>query len=276
VNAWWPTSPKPGNLGDILTPWMMRRDGVEPRFVGTDYCGKVLGIGSTLRFAQKGDLVWTTGIMRRSDGPYAAADFRALRGPMSAEKCGVLGKVPVGDGALCLPRYYAGNGHKEARRDTKNGTEFLTTDCTDCTDAEGSNLSGLERVRLAVVPHYIDLAHRDEWPAEWRAEGVRVISPLTVDVEGFVDAILSAERVESSSLHGCIVAAAYGVPWRWVRIGNRLSGDDSKFEDFRLSLGQVNVDDLMAARPWMAEVLSQSAQRPGERALSGETQIART
>jgi hypothetical protein len=225
MKTWWPTTPMPGNLGDILTPWMMRRDGVEPEFVGTDFRGKVLGIGSTLRFAQRYDEVWSTGLMRRSDRPDPSANFRALRGPISAEVCGVLGRVPLGDGAMCLPRYYAG--------DRRQGTG--------------------DRAKLAVVPHYIDLPHRDEWPADWKEEGVLVINPRTVDVEGFVNQILSAERVESSSLHGCIVAEAYGVPWKWVRIADRLNGDDTKFEDFRLSLPHVCVDDLMAARPWRPE-----------------------
>ena len=198
----------------------MRRDGVEPEWVGSSYQGKVLGIGSILKFAQKGDQVWTTGIMRRSDGPYTKqANYRALRGPHSAEKVGLLGKVPLGDGALCLPRYY--------------------TPKSKPTEPFG------------IVPHYIDMPHKREWPIHWL--GGELISTLTTDVEEFIDQIYSCQFIESSSLHGCIVAQAYGIPWKWVRIGNRLSGDDVKFADFTDSLPHVNIDDLMAARPWISK-----------------------
>lgn len=220
MKTWWAVSPKPGNIGDILLPWMMRKDGVEPEYVGSNYQGKIIGIGSTLKFVQKEDEVWTTGAMRRTDQPSPKASFRALRGPITAEICGMKGKVPLGDGAMCLPRYF---------QPVKKPLLF--------------------RDSFGVVPHYIDLPHRGEWPFSWA--DAKVISPLTTDVEAFVSAVANCDRIESSSLHGCIIAAAYGIPWKWVRISNRLSGDDTKFEDFRLSLPQINIDDLMAARPWI-------------------------
>lgn len=217
--AWWPTAPLPGNLGDILTPWMMRRDGVEPQFVGTDYCGKILGIGSILRWAQKEDEVWTPGFARLTDRCETRCHIRALRGPITAELCGILGRVPLGDGALCLPRYYS-----PAIRPT---------------------------VKLLGIAHYVDWPHPEAWPAHWHDENAKVITTLTTDVEGFIDQILSAERVESSSLHGAVVAAAYGIPWKFLVLGDRLCGDGTKQRDFELGLAQANVDDLMATRPWI-------------------------
>jgi len=46
---------------------MMRQDGVEPTHVSQNESGKILGIGSILRFAKPGDQVWTSGIMRKGD-----------------------------------------------------------------------------------------------------------------------------------------------------------------------------------------------------------------
>lgn len=195
----------------------MRRDGVEPEYVSNGSPGKILGIGSTIRFAQAGDQVWTTGAMRLADRPNPKANFRALRGPITASICGVTGRVPLGDGALCLPRYYTPK------------TKPI--------------------VPLGCVIHYIDLPHKEDWPDAWKT--ALPISPLTTDVEWFIDRICMCERIESSSLHGGLVAAAYGIPFKFVKLGNRLSGDGTKFEDAIQGIAASNVDDLMAARPWI-------------------------
>ena len=220
MKTFWPITPKPGNVGDILTPWMMRQDGVEPEFVGSNFCGKILGIGSIMRLAQKDDQVWTTGIMRKSDRPDPMANFRAVRGPLTADACRLTGKVPLGDGALCLPRYYQPE-------------------------------SVLATVKTLFVFHYVDWPHRNDWPKEWKDEGNRVMTTLTTDVKGFVDQITSAEHVVSSSLHGYLIALAYGIPARWIKLGDRLSGDGTKFVDGFQGWEQANIDDLMAARPWI-------------------------
>lgn len=227
MKTWWAVSPKPGNLGDVILPWMMRHDGVEPEYVGSNYCGKVIGIGSTLKFVQNGDEVWTTGAMRKTDKPDMRANFRALRGPITADICGVLGKVPLGDGALCLPRYYK----PEAK-------------------------TILQRLCVA---HYVDMNHPDEWPRHWHAGSSMVITTITDNVTGFIDIIRSATEVESSSLHGGLIAAAYGIPFKFVKIGNRLNGagpgDDLgiKFKDALEGIKQCNVDDLMGCRPWIKQ-----------------------
>jgi len=200
---------------------MMRQDGVEPQWVHKDRAGKLLGIGSILRFAKPGDSVWTSGIMRKSDPINPKACFFALRGPLSLEASGVThrARIPLGDGALCLPRYYA----------PERKPVF----------------------KLGIVPHYCDLPYRNEWPKHWHS--AKLISPLTTDVKGFIDQIVSCERIESSSLHGCIVAEAYGIPWAWVKIGDRLNGDGSKFHDAFEGFKVADVDDLMDARPWISQ-----------------------
>lgn len=47
-----------------------------------------------------------------------------------------------------------------------------------------------------------------------------------------VSDIVNSDVVISSSLHGIIVAEAYGFPAIWVRISNLLIGDRHKFLDY--------------------------------------------
>ncbi|NKX49342.1 polysaccharide pyruvyl transferase family protein, partial [Arthrobacter deserti] len=52
-------------------------------------------------------------------------------------------------------------------------------------------------------------------------------------LERVVAQIANASHCIATSLHGIIIAHAYGVPWTWLRIGDHeLHGDSFKFEDF--------------------------------------------
>lgn len=66
---------------------------------------------------------------------------------------------------------------------------------------------------------------------------------LVIDVSNpwteVVDAIRSSDVVLSSSLHGLIVAEAYGIPASWIRISDRLQGGSFKFNDYYLATGRA-------------------------------------
>lgn len=56
-----------------------------------------------------------------------------------------------------------------------------------------------------------------------------------------IDQIVSSELCISSSLHGLIIAQAYGVPWVWLNLVEQpLDGHDFKFEDFFSTLKDSN------------------------------------
>jgi hypothetical protein len=59
----------------------------------------------------------------------------------------------------------------------------------------------------------------------------RVID-LQAPVEHVADAVASCDLVASSSLHGIIIAHAYGVAATWVEFRPLPSGDGSKFRDY--------------------------------------------
>ena len=89
--------------------------------------------------------------------------------------------------------------------------------------------------RVAVLPH---LDHRGIFgnPLAPRDNAVHVIDARQ-GLEQVVREIAAARVCISSSLHGIIVAQAYGVPWVWVRIEDALiAGDTFKFRDFFTTL----------------------------------------
>lgn len=84
------------------------------------------------------------------------------------------------------------------------------------------------RQKICLVPHYVDkyrfrdLARRD----------VDVVNVNSRDLLAEIRKIATAELVISSSLHGLIIAEAYGVPTVWVEPSERILGGHHKFLDY--------------------------------------------
>jgi hypothetical protein len=82
--------------------------------------------------------------------------------------------------------------------------------------------------KIALVPHY---AHRKHF-AKLDTAALHVVDVR--DKPGrVIDQIAGASCCISTSLHGLVVAQAYGIPWVWLRLTDApLLGGDFKFEDF--------------------------------------------
>ncbi|MGW3448813.1 polysaccharide pyruvyl transferase family protein [Streptomyces sp. NPDC001076] len=206
VPAFWCRAPSQGNVGDRLTPWLIRRiSGAPARWVAPHAPHpKHFVTGSVVGLAGASSLVWGAGVMYDGERIDARAQLLAVRGPLTREAALRSGAVcpPVyGDPALLLPRYLPRRVGAVVRRP-------------------------------AVVPHFADKARarlgiRDGW------HFIDVQSP----VEEVVDQLVRASLVASSSLHGIILSHAYGIPAAWISYGDLPSGDGSKFHDYFLSVG---------------------------------------
>ena len=215
IQAFWPTGPKPGNMGDLLTPLLVKwMAGVTPTWTPATAVGTHLVVGSVIKFAARHARVWGTGAMWYGDKPSPDASYFAVRGPLTRQVVlAAGGSCPeiYGDPALLLPLFH--------------------------------NAPVTKQYRLGIVPHYVDYnAAKLAWNL---LPNTFVINILRSDPLQVIDEIRRCEYIVSSSLHGLIVAQAYGIPA--VAIGTlagKLSGDGIKFRDYLLSTGQPVVDPV--------------------------------
>ena len=202
MTAWWSQSPRPGNLGDVLTPVILQGLGFRVKHAPRDQA-QLLAIGSIIRFARAHHTVWGSGAMWAKDKPSPGARYLAVRGPLTREvvlRAG--GDCPeiYGDPALLLPLIH--------------------------------DIPVEQTHEVAIVPHYVD-----EKGVRARYRNWHIISPLNANPLVVVDRIRACKAIVSSSLHGIIVAHAYGIPAAWVRFSNLLDGDDIKFRDHAEAVG---------------------------------------
>ena len=209
INATWCIS---SNIGDNLTPYIIRQiTGSDPVYAqgGADYEHYVLA-GSMLNHANRNSIVWGAGLANITDGVNGGARLHAVRGPISRMRA-LSSRVPCpqvfGDPAILLPELYF--PHIEKKYD------------------------------IGIVPHYVDQFRA----ATWYTEGQHIINALQ-PVEDFVDAILECSSIVSSSLHGIIVAHAYGIPALWVKMSDSIGGDDTKYRDYYMSVGMDTTNSV--------------------------------
>ncbi len=184
------------NFGDLVgTALVEYITGTLPRLTHRASTGKLLTVGSILSNARVGDTVWGSGAICDQDVDVAGVTVLALRGPLSVQLTRADPHTPLGDPALLLPTFY--------------------------TPPQAT------RHRIGFVPHYVDLPI-----ASSLAPDAYVVDVTARDWRTTVDAITACDVIVSSSLHGLIVAEAYGVPAVWSRTRNPIVGDDFKFRDY--------------------------------------------
>lgn len=191
------------NFGDLLTPFLLQAvTGEIPIWVPWRYQGKILGAGSLIHHMQDRDVVWGTGAIRDAPvTPRSKVRVLAVRGPLTRKLLHADVPEVYGDPALLLPRFY-----DQPQEETFD---------------------------VGLVPHFVDkpFMRLDHDP-----------SILMIDVQAdwrkVVDDIRKCRSIVSSSLHGLIVAEAYGIPAVWVSAGDRVVGGTFKFHDYYLATGR--------------------------------------
>ncbi len=169
---------------------------------------KLLATGSILSFAFDGDVVWGSGIngklLNKKDYKFTTLDIRSVRGPLTRKflekHFGITCPQIYGDPALLTPYFFP-----EFAKKPRPAYDYI------------------------IIPHYSeeDLFSKEEW------ENV-VYS--TEPWEEIIDKILDSRLVISSSLHGLVIAEAYGIPARLLRLTE--NEPLFKYNDYYLGTGR--------------------------------------
>ena len=225
---WWQSRP---NVGDEISPvivdWMLEKKNLtrEQEIRSTKH---LMAVGSIIGMSKFDATIWGSGIHVESSikrlkrfRPLIKYDIRALRGPVTKQILEGLGynckNAVYGDPAVLMPLIYPG-----------------------CKDRN--------RKGTLVIDHYYN-----DSSSGFPDKDIKVISAGVEDWKGFIDEILMSEKVISSSLHGIILAEAYGVPAVFVSKG--MDQQMMKYKDWYQSTGR---DDYPIAAS-VEEALSMKA-----------------
>lgn len=159
-------------------------------------------------------VIWGTGVIDNIPLYLPQAKILAVRGPHTAKALSLKTNVPFGDPGLLVSDIIAAP--------TKIG-------------------------KIGVVPHYVDKAH--PVVAEAAKEDRFVIIDVEDDWQNTATHIAQCDVILSSSLHGLIVADAYGIPNQWLEFSKNVIGGGFKFRDYADGIGRaamtpVEVSDL--------------------------------
>ena len=170
-----------------------------------------LVIGSTITMlTTKDTVIWGGGVIdENAKMPSKPKKVLAVRGPLTRNyllRHSIDCPTIYGDPALLLPLYYK----------PQKGKQF----------------------KLGIIPHY------DDYGNPLLDKLKKDSNILFIKMEDYdswlevIEQIYSCENIASSSLHGLIIAEAYGIPNLWIEISGQLLGGHFKFHDFFCSLGE--------------------------------------
>lgn len=234
----------PYNLGDelgkVVIDWMLSnyKKGELTRDKWVKKKKFFLSIGSGILSSYQNVTFWGTGVQRKYPAYrlllhtsfFRKLDIRAVRGPLSREYVIKLGhKCPevYGDPAILMPLIYT--PVVEKKHD------------------------------YAIIPQYVtESSVRKKYPNEY------IISMNTNDYEEVINQIVSCNKIITSSLHGIILAEAYGVPAVWFR--GLMKEVDFKYLDYYYSTGRhdipmlTTIEEALATEPLSIPELSSLQQ----------------
>ena len=200
------------NIGDLLSKtvfdYMIERNNIDINKAVKSFT-HFLGIGSIIGIKEFDAIIWGSGVNTiafankiYSTRKYVKYDIKAVRGPITQKillNCGYNCPSVYGDPAILMPLIYKPNCEK--------------------------------KYKVTAIIHFFEKNAEE-------IDGVNYLNVATPDYKNFIDVIASSEKVVSSSLHGIILAEAYGVPT--VYIGTR-KDEFLKYYDYYWSTERYSV-----------------------------------
>jgi len=202
------------NFGDGLNPYFISKiSGKKCNLINPDRSNTVhyIVIGSSIDQATSKSIIWGAGYISE-DCTYISKPRKvcAVRGPKTRKKLleeGVECPEVYGDPALLLPKIY--------------------------------NPKIKHKYKLGIIPHYVD--QKNDLLEKFRNNpSIKIIDIKRCNPYNVIDDVLECEKIASSSLHGIILADAYGIPSTWIEFSEKVVGNGFKFYDYFLSVGRDN------------------------------------
>lgn len=220
------------NFGDELSPYLVEKiSGKKVQYAHQKELDKLTAIGSIIDFNNiySRSHIWGSGMLTKDFiSPYRMLPLKkifrksyyrarvyATRGPLTQERLKKFGfNCPdvYGDPAILLPKFYQ--------------PQLLE-----------------KKYKYGVILHQTHSKFIQKNNALFEDEEIRYISINREghhEIEEFVDEVCSCKFIFSSSLHGVVVAQAYGIPAQWLKFKELdIHEDDSfKFHDYFLGANQ--------------------------------------
>lgn len=225
---WWSADNPFGlrNLGDWLSVPILRALGHEPEPPAPGEpclfaCGSIIGHTHAAHCGASRVVVWGSGVMNGDalDPFQVPARYAAVRGPITRDALDLPPDIPMADPVFALPSLVPLPPPPEL------GEVLYVGHCGNA----------------VVCPPGFDA-------------GVTMLTTEEAALK-LAARIAAARFVASESLHGCILACAYGVPWALASAAPWAFGPRSKYNGFMLSVGLPPVSgflpaDLGACRAW--------------------------
>jgi len=195
------------NVGDMISPIVVGGLSGRPvKRVNAWQRDKLVAIGSVLPAALNGDTVWGAGLKSAASRHHlvgkTGVDIRSVRGPLTRRELVAIGlRCPdvYGDPGLLLPLIYS-----------------PTRTC---------------EYPVGIIPHIKQEADIRPLCQGLIEQGAIVISPRQA-WEQYVQCVNKCRLVVSTSLHGIIIADAYGIPAILMKHKQFMHDDAFKFEDY--------------------------------------------
>jgi len=201
--------PHQRNFGDAFNLWLVTElSGRKVIRIQSEYFNgeHMMAAGSILDHAREATLVWGSGLISSEIHFHEELNnVRAVRGRLTQKRLldkGIPCPSVFGDPALLVPRLYQPQCHPEERK-----------------------------FKIGIIPHYVDKSHAWLQPFLKQSD-IQIIDIQQESIFRFIDDVCSCEIILSSSLHGLIIADAYGIPNVWIKLSDKVIGGDFKFMDY--------------------------------------------
>lgn len=198
------------NFGDWLSPLLCEYLSGRPVVLTQPNACDLVAVGSILqrvknRWFNRTVDIWGTGLIEDTPSIRSRHRYHALRG-YRTDACLSHNSRPVyGDPGLLA--------------------DLLVDD-----------LPSTRQYTVGLVPHYTD--QDDPQVRDFLVRNPHaVLLDIFSETREFIRKVASCEVILSSSLHGLVTADAVGRPNAWIRLSDRVKGNDFKFHDYYSAFG---------------------------------------